>query len=157
MPEVSGSSGPTMVPYFGYRDAAAALEWPAAAFGFEGMREFSAPDGAVMHAEMSFGAGTIMPGRGRPSASGGSEITETSPTGHGTYVVVEDVDAHHERAKAAGARVVYGTRRYGIWDAEVSRPGPRGIRVELRDLQTFGLTTDIHRPFDEGRDLWRAR
>ncbi len=157
MTEVSGSNGPTMVPCLGYWDAANALEWLAAAFGFERTQAFSAPDGTVMHAEMSFGAGTIMLGTGQPPAGGGSEITETSPTGHGTYVVVEDVDAHHERAKAAGARVVYGTRRYGIWDAEVSRPGPRGIRVELRDLQTFGLTTDIHRPFDEGRDLWRAR
>jgi len=40
-------------------------------------------------------------------------------------VVVDDVDAHYERAKAAGARIVYdpentdfGTRRYRTLDPE---------------------------------------
>jgi uncharacterized glyoxalase superfamily protein PhnB len=40
-------------------------------------------------------------------------------------VVVEDVDAYHERAKVAGARLVYGTedtdfgtRRYRVLDPE---------------------------------------
>ncbi len=35
MTEPSRSAGPTLVPYFGYRDAAAALRWLAEAFGFE--------------------------------------------------------------------------------------------------------------------------
>jgi len=35
MTEPSRSSGPTIVPYVGCRDAAAALRWLVEAFGFE--------------------------------------------------------------------------------------------------------------------------
>ena len=123
MTEVSRTAGPMMIPYFGYRDAA--LEWLSAAFGFQKTQEFSAPDGKVMHAEMSFGSGAIMIGTGQPPTSGAGEIKGTSPTGHGVYIVVDDVDAHHERAKAAGARIFYGpedtefgTRSYRVRDPE---------------------------------------
>lgn len=123
MTEPSRSAGPTIVPYFGYRDAAAALRWLAEAFGFEEKQAFSAPDGTVMHAEMAFGGGVVMIGTGEPPAEG--DAGATSPTGHGIYVVVDDVDAHHERAEAAGARIVYGpedtdfgTRRYRVLDPE---------------------------------------
>jgi uncharacterized glyoxalase superfamily protein PhnB len=76
-----------------------------------------------MHAETAFGAGVVMIGTGEPPAEG--DAAATSPTGHSVYVVVGDVDAHHERAKSAGARIVYGpeetdfgTRRYRVLDPE---------------------------------------
>lgn len=96
MAEFPRSTGPTIAPYFGYRDAAAAPGWLAEAFGFEKRQAFSAPDGTVMHAEMAFGGGVLMIGTGEPTAEGDSGVT--SPTGHGIYVVVDDVDAHHEGA-----------------------------------------------------------
>jgi uncharacterized glyoxalase superfamily protein PhnB len=44
---------------------------------------------------------------------------------HGVYVVVEDVDAHYARAKAAGAAIAmelrdtdYGSREYSVHDLE---------------------------------------
>jgi uncharacterized glyoxalase superfamily protein PhnB len=110
MTEPSRSAGPTIVPYFGYRDAAAALRWLAEAFGFEERQAYVEPDGAVMHAEMAFGGGVVMIGTGERPAEG--DAAATSPTGHGVYVVVGDVDAHHERANSAGARVVYGPEGY---------------------------------------------
>lgn len=123
MTEAPRPAGPTIIPYCGYRDAAAALRWLAEAFGFEERQEFSAPDGTVMHAEMAFGGGVVMIGTGEPPAEG--DAASTSPTGHGVYVVVNDVDAHHARAEAAGARIVYGpedtefgTRRYRALDPE---------------------------------------
>lgn len=125
MTETSQVVGLTMVPYFGYRDAATALKWLESAFGFEKTQEFSAPDGTVVHAEMSFGAGVVMIGTGQPPEGNGDKSTATSPNGHGIYVVVEDVDAHHERSRDAGARIVYGpedtefgTRRYRVLDPE---------------------------------------
>jgi uncharacterized glyoxalase superfamily protein PhnB len=104
-----------MVPYFGYKNAAAALRWLAEAFGFEERQAYAAPDGTVMHAEMAFGGGVVMIGTGEPPAEG--DAAATSPTGQGIYVVVEDVDAHHERAKAAGARIDYGPddTDFGTW------------------------------------------
>lgn len=123
MAEPSHPVGPTIVPYFGYRDAAGALRWLEEAFGFEVKRAYPAPDGAVMHAELAVGRGVVMVGTGGPPSGG--DPASTSPTGHGIYVVVDDVDAHHERSKAAGARIVYGpedtefgTRRYRVLDPE---------------------------------------
>ncbi|HKH11153.1 MAG TPA: VOC family protein [Rubrobacter sp.] len=76
-----------------------------------------------MHAEIAFGGGVVMIGTGEPPAEG--DAAATSPTGHGVNVAVNDVDAHHGRAKAADARIVYGpedtdfgTRRYRALDPE---------------------------------------
>lgn len=137
MTEAPRANGPAVVPYFGYRDAATVLDWLAEAFGFEEKQRYASPDGTVAHAEMGYGGGVFMIGTGEPPSAG--EVSKTSPTGHGVYVVVDDVDAHHERARAAGARVVYGpedtefgTRRYRALDPEeyewsfgTYRPRPR--------------------------------
>ena len=115
----------TLVPYFSYRDAAAALDWLEGTFGFQRSLDYRDDSGAVIHAEMLFGGGAIMLGSGEPPEFGSDPSGKTSPNGHGVYVVVDDVDAHHERAEAAGARVVYppedtefGTRRYRVLDLE---------------------------------------
>jgi uncharacterized glyoxalase superfamily protein PhnB len=114
-----------LVPYFSYRDAAAAIEWLEQAFGFRKLQAFEGPDGRVMHAEMAFEDGVIMLGSGDPPAADAARAEDESPAAHGVYVVVEDVDAHHGRAAAAGARIVYepqdtefGTRRYRALDPE---------------------------------------
>lgn len=110
MAEPSRPAGPTIVPDFGYGGAAAALRWRAEAFGFEEKQALTDPDGAVMHAGMALGGGVVMVGTGAPPAEG--DAAATSPTGRGVHVVNHDVDAHHERAKAAGARIVYGPEGY---------------------------------------------
>jgi uncharacterized glyoxalase superfamily protein PhnB len=104
------------VPYFGYRDAAGALEFLASAFGFEAVTDWRGDDGSVAHAEMRFGEGAVLMLGSGPHGD---------PTGVGVYAVVEDVDAHHARAAAAGAEIVYppedtewGTRRYRCRDPE---------------------------------------
>ncbi|MEV0648595.1 VOC family protein [Phytomonospora sp. NPDC050363] len=101
----------TISPIIGYRDQRAALKWLAEAFGFQELEVHEA-EGEIVHAEMSYGDGVIMLGR---------EHKETS----GVYVVVEDADAHHARAVAAGARVTrelsdqdYGSRDYAALDLE---------------------------------------
>jgi uncharacterized glyoxalase superfamily protein PhnB len=113
------------VPYLSYRDAAAALDWLETAFGFERTQDHRDDSGTVIHAELSYGDGRVMLGSGEPPADDPSREDESSPRGHGIYVVVEDVDASHERAVAAGARVVYppedtefGTRRHRVLDLE---------------------------------------
>ena len=112
-----------LVPYFSYRDAATALDWLGQAFGFERVVAYPGEDGRIMHAEMRFGGGRLMIGSGDPPPVANRDAA--SPNGHGTYVVVADVDAHHAAASAAGAEVVYppedtefGTRRYRALDLE---------------------------------------
>jgi uncharacterized glyoxalase superfamily protein PhnB len=76
-------------------------------------------DGRIVHAELNVGAGLVM-----LSSSDGSD--ELFPAGPSTfYVAVQDPDAHHDRAKGAGAEVVmeltdqpYGSREYAARDPE---------------------------------------
>ena len=72
-------------------------------------------DGSVGHAELWYGDGAVMLG----PASG-----EATPPAS-VYVVVDDPDAHHDRAKAAGAEITmpltdqdYGSRDYGAKDPD---------------------------------------
>ena len=108
---------PTFFPYFGYKDAAAALTFLTEAFGFEKSAEIRADNGMIIHAEMTFGNGALMLGSSTHNIPKSAE--------HGVYVFVDDVDAHYERAKAAGATIVFppeftewGTRRYRCLDPE---------------------------------------
>lgn len=107
---------PTIVPYLSYVDAKAAMVFLSKAFGLETVQAFDGSDGRLMHGEMRFGDGVIMLGS-----------VEAAPATQspGIYVVVPDVDAHHQRAVAAGAAIVYppqdtefGTRRYRAKDPE---------------------------------------
>ena len=75
---------------------------------------------AIPHAELRFGNGLVMVGSAAPGlpASAG-----TSGRGTGIYVVVGDVDAHHARARDAGADVneprdLGYTREYRARDLE---------------------------------------
>jgi uncharacterized glyoxalase superfamily protein PhnB len=112
---------PTMYLYLSYRDAATALRLLQEAFGFTVSVRWDDPDGTVQHAEALFGDGAVMMG----TAEHAIAPLEDSSVGQGIYVYVEDVDAHFERAREGGARVVYppedtewGTRRYRVLDAE---------------------------------------
>lgn len=108
-------------PTLRYADAAGALEFLTTALGFRLGHVTRDDDGVVRHAELSFGgggpAGVLMVG----TRDGGSWDTGRAVT----YLVVEDADAHHATAVAAGARVVapltdqpYGSREYAVEDPE---------------------------------------
>jgi uncharacterized glyoxalase superfamily protein PhnB len=102
---------------FRYRDAMAAIDFLERAFGFERGDVHAGEDGTVHHAELHFDGEWIMLGSARDDAFSGGPTT--------TYVVVDDPDAHHDRAVAAGAEIVrelndtdYGSREYGARDPE---------------------------------------
>jgi uncharacterized glyoxalase superfamily protein PhnB len=117
---------PNIFPEIVYDDAPAALEWLARAFGFVKGEVIEGPGGTIAHAEMHYGAGTIMPKSPMP----GDELGMKSPRSlqginQCLYVTVDDPDAHHDRAKAAGAEIVmelfdtdYGARNYCARDPE---------------------------------------
>lgn len=112
---------PNVFPCLKYRDAPAAIDWLDRAFGFG--RHFVVPGegGSVAHAQLRNGAGMIMCG----SETAPNPANPWTTADFGIYVRVEDVDAHHARAAAAGAEVVmaprdteYGTRDYSARDLE---------------------------------------
>lgn len=110
----------SLFPALRYRDADAAADFLARAFGFSHRALHRAADGSVAHAEMRLGNGIVMFGsRGEPDPANPWMVEA------GVYVAVDDVDAHHARAVAAGATIVrpladtdYGAREYSVRDLE---------------------------------------
>jgi uncharacterized glyoxalase superfamily protein PhnB len=110
-----------------YRDAPKMLEWLCKAFGFE--RHFVVPgeNGTIAHAQLVLDGGMIMLGSARDDEWGQlvKTVADVGARTGAAYVVVRDVDAHHARAKAAGAEIVralqntdYGSREYAARDPE---------------------------------------
>jgi uncharacterized glyoxalase superfamily protein PhnB len=116
-------SVPTMsnvYPVLRYRDADAAIDFVQRAFGFEPKEVHRNDDGTVAHAELTCGDDLIMLSTERDTERWGSHA------GQGwLYIAIDDPDAHHDRAKAAGAEIVmelsdqdYGSRDYSARDPE---------------------------------------
>jgi uncharacterized glyoxalase superfamily protein PhnB len=116
-------SGYTRIaPYLLYEDAAAALEWLSNAFGFRERFRHPLDDGRIDHAEMEFDGGLIM------LATPGTDYRSPRRLGRATVVIhvyVDDIRAHCERARAAGAVITrepnekpYGTIQYAATDPE---------------------------------------
>ncbi len=112
---------PDIYPVLRYKNGSKAMEWLTQVFAFSKHMEVLGADGEVAHAELSFGNGMVMFGSGGKQGDGNPWTTERS----GIYVAVDDIDAHYERAKAAGAEIVrpladtgYGAREYSVRDLE---------------------------------------
>jgi PhnB protein len=115
----------TITPYLLYEDVDAALGFLAKAFGFQEVLRYTGEAGYVNHAEMRLGDAAVYLG------DPGDHYRNPKTLGQdtvGIYVLVDDVDGHHERAKAAGAEIVeeptdqeYGDRRYTAVDPEGHR------------------------------------
>lgn len=116
---------PNIFPAVRYRDADAALAWLQDAFGFVEKAVHRDDAGALAHAELRLGAGIVMFGQHREGGWLGGHEPDSLACTQSIYVVVEDPDAHHARASAAGAQVVrelidepYGSREYSARDPE---------------------------------------
>jgi uncharacterized glyoxalase superfamily protein PhnB len=111
----------SIYPTLRYTDASAAIEFLTEAFGFE-EKEVHRDGDTVVHAELSFGGSLVMLGDNTEGEFG----KIAPPPGSGAnYLVVEDADAAHERAAAAGAEIVippadqdYGSRDFTARDPE---------------------------------------
>lgn len=110
---------PSVYPTLRYADADAAIAFLTDAFGLTLGEVSRGPDGTVAHAELGWGNGVIMLGTRSdpPGPFDGGPVT--------LYLAVEDPDAHHDRAVAAGAEIVmpltdqpYGSREYAATDTE---------------------------------------
>jgi uncharacterized glyoxalase superfamily protein PhnB len=112
----------TITPYLLYEDVDAALSFVSNAFGFEEVLRYTGEEGYVNHAEMRLGDAKIYLG------DPGDQYRNPKQLGHetvGIYVLVDDVDAHFQRARSAGAEIreeptdqEYGERRYTARDPE---------------------------------------
>lgn len=98
----------SIYPALTYRDVRAAIAWLEGAFGLQRHSVEEGGNDQVDHATVKHGDGMVMIESERPEDLHGSH------TGKGwIYMVVDDADAHHQRAKAAGAEVLGEPHDYG--------------------------------------------
>jgi PhnB protein len=104
-----------VIPMMAYEDAAAAMDWLVQAFGFTERDRFT-ENGVVGHGELELDGGTVYLAQPTPDYEGPRRHAETCEAARrwqevpwvidGVFVQVNDVDAHYERAKAAGATIL---------------------------------------------------
>lgn len=113
-------------PTLRYADPRAAIDFLVAALGFTELNVHADDEGTIGHAELGWG-----PADDRGVVMLGARTDPPSPfdTGQASnYLALaegEDVDAHHDRAVAAGATLLhglvdqpYGSREYSVSDPE---------------------------------------
>ena len=112
-------------PTLRYQDAPAAIDWLHKAFGLEKQLVIPNPDGTIAHAQLKFGPDVIMLGSSKEDALGLKSPRELGGVTQSLYIYIQDVDGHHDRAKAGGAEIVvelrdteYGSREYSARDPE---------------------------------------
>lgn len=146
----------SITPYVIVRPAAQFMEFLKAAFGGVERLRMPAPDGSIMHAEVSIGNGAI-------EVSDGNEQYPAAPTD--VHLYVDDPDATFARALEAGATSIYAPTddhpsgdRWGAakdqfgnnWYIAKPRgwtPGPEGLRSVQPYLHLRGADKMI--PFME--------
>jgi len=105
----------TVIPELAYADVSQAVAWLRAAFGFaERLRIGN------HRVQLTYGAGAVV---ARDGGSAPRDAPSAAAADHSIMVRVEDADAHHARAVAAGARILqpptdhpFGERQYSALD-----------------------------------------
>lgn len=116
-----------IIPTFKYKNAPAAVEWLCQTLGFQKHLIVEA-DGGIAHAQLTFGNSMIMLGSSDESDYGKLIKTPNELNGFNTqspYLIVAEIEAHYEHAKANGAEIVlelsdqdYGGKLYTCRDPE---------------------------------------
>lgn len=126
----------TVYPHLRYDQPGEAIAWLTRVFGFQERVRMARPDGSIITSKLEGpGGGLVMVAVNSPDFT--EWIRERVPDfrephggswphlSHSTTVMVADVDAHYERAKAEGATVLmrptdhpWGLRSYAALDLE---------------------------------------
>ena len=110
------------MPSLRYDDLGAALRWLADAFGLREHLRWTDEDGVVRHGEMRVDGAYVELSMASDERPNPRTLGRSS---HALVVLVDDVDAHCERARARGATIVaepedkpWGLRQYTASDPE---------------------------------------
>jgi uncharacterized glyoxalase superfamily protein PhnB len=128
------SEYPAVIPMIAYENGPAAMDWLSRAFGFRERARMTSPDGRLSHGEMQAGDGLIMlatpsphyhgPKRHREECEPARRWSEVSYIVDGVLVYVDDIQAHYDRAKGAGATIL-----------SAPEDGTEGKRYRAEDLE----------------------
>jgi PhnB protein len=131
-------SEPRVIPMLAYADAAAAADWICRAFGFRETERFADRSGTVTDVVLERPDGaTVLVGHPNDAYEGPRKHAEHCAVAarwldrpvivDGLVVYVDDLEAHHAAAAAAGARIISGLetnplqRQYRVEDLEGHR------------------------------------
>ena len=127
-----------IVPFIGYEDASAAIDWLEQAFGFrENRDERYEEDGTITHAELELDGATIYlstpagyasPRTLRAESEAARRSYDNSWVIDGHFVEVGDVDLHFARASAAGATILRAPEEPGHGFRSYTAEDPEGHR-----------------------------
>jgi uncharacterized glyoxalase superfamily protein PhnB len=116
-----------IIPVLTYQDIQAAHDFLVQAFSFDSGGVHRTPEGQAVHGEVRAGDSTIWLHRILDEQHLDSPLRR-DVANSGLVVYVDDVDAHYQRARSAGARIdsepvdqPYGQREYGSRDPEGHR------------------------------------
>jgi uncharacterized glyoxalase superfamily protein PhnB len=117
---------PPLSPLLFYRDAKAALDFLERAFGFETRLMVEDGQGGVIHSESLFQGHVVMVCSAPPGSGAASPLDLGGRRTGSVHVQLQtDIDAHCERARAAGAKIKrepadqpYGDRVFTCLDPE---------------------------------------
>ena len=117
-----------IIPVMQYKDARKAIDWLCSTFGFEKHLVVEGENNTIRHAQLTYGNSMIMLSSDIESEYGKLVKTPGSLNGNNTqasYMVVDEIDEHYEKAVAAGAQILieiqdedYGGRGYTCKDIE---------------------------------------
>ena len=132
----------TIFPILRYNDARGAIRSLCTTFGF--VELFSVPESGpiVRHAQLKLGVNIIMLGSARADDGMASPQVLGAAT-QALCVYVDDLDAHYERARSAGAAITspikdtdFGSREYHVRDLE-GHPWAFGTYLPAADSSFF--------------------
>ena len=127
------------IPMLSYENVGRVADWVSEAFGFEEHERYADADGTVSHATMVLDGAIVFFGNPGPAYRSpkrhaeecdvARQILATPYVVDGVFVWVDDIDAHFERARAAGATILselednpgVGQRQYRVEDVEGHR------------------------------------
>ena len=118
-PAYGPGMAPSIYPVLRFADADLALSFLRDAFGFDEVSVHRDDQGTIVHALMAWQGDLFM----FSGSKGAGDAFDLGPSV--VYVAVDDPDAHHDRAVAAGVEFVmeltdqdYGSREYAARDPE---------------------------------------
>ena len=140
-------SEPRVIPMLAYADAGRAADWICRAFDFREAKRFTNEAGVVTDVVLERDDGaTVLVGHPNDAYEGPRDHAEhcaaaaswldRSVIVDGLVVYVDDIEAHHARAVAAGARIISGLE---------TNPMQRQYRVEDLEGHRWMFATSVRR------------
>jgi uncharacterized glyoxalase superfamily protein PhnB len=124
VPMAASSTVGDVYPSLTYDNAPVAIDWLCRAFGFTRRLVVPGPDERIEHSELTLGSAVIMVSSPKPESRRVSP-RQLDGISQALSIRIDDPDAHHLHAKAAGAEIIqglkdedYGSRGYMARDPE---------------------------------------